>query len=180
MSSKQIISAIYSYYIETLPKFTPPYAIPVRQAYSALGQESQLLADKIPLTINEVSFSNPYIGPHHMFFDISHHSTLRISATNNNHPLLSEAENIAFRIVHDYHGHYNNGENNLFSWDGEIAAYQATLGKYSPLARAALFTEVVGQTAYRSVAGEFPPQVAFLYSLPLREQFDNVVQTTLN
>lgn len=67
------------------------------------------------------------------------------AAGDNQHPLLSEHDNDAFRAVHDAFGHGATGRG--FDADGEEAAWWKHRAMYSPLAQRALLTETRGQTA---------------------------------
>ena len=103
----------------------------------------------------------PYRAAKQMFADLDQQK-ITISTDYLEHPIWTPSENLAFRLVHDVKGHYHGGKNG-FNWDGEVRVYKASLKHYSLPAYPALFCEVVGQTASRSVTGKFPPQriVAF-------------------
>ncbi|MFC4065467.1 hypothetical protein [Actinoplanes subglobosus] len=66
------------------------------------------------------------------------------AASDNPHPLLSDAENDMFRAVHDAFGHAAIGRG--FDSHGEEAAWLKHSGMYSVLAGRALTTETRGQT----------------------------------
>ena len=88
-------------------------------------------------------------------------------ASQQGHPVFSNDQNVLIRGVHDAIAHL--GGNHPFSARGEYGAYNrhlktlcnvqdARAGKC--LAAAALFTEIVGQTSYFYVYGQFAPQKA--------------------
>lgn len=88
-------------------------------------------------------------------------------ASQQGHPVFSNDQNVLIRGVHDAIAHL--GGNHPFSARGEYGAYNrhlktlcnvqdARAGKC--LAAAALFTEIVGQTSYYYVYGQFAPQKA--------------------
>lgn len=79
------------------------------------------------------------------------------TATTGGHPFLTDAENDAFRAVHDYHGHYRTGR--IFDAEGEDAAWQRHSQMYSATARRAMTTETRGQNSALNFAlGAFPNQ----------------------
>lgn len=136
------------------------------RAYRALANESVALAKVIRerIKVIEVAYANPYKTAAEMFACIEH-GHFHVSTLFCEHPLWTPAENVAFRIAHDNHGHYGNtkGDNqSAFSWRGEIAAYCSQSRYHSAEAQRALFTEIVGQTACFSLTGEFPEQKAIL------------------
>ena len=64
----------------------------------------------------------------------------------NPHPILTIAENNAFRAVHEFFGHVSSGTN--FAAAGEEAAWLAHSRMYSAEARRAMTTETRGQNSY--------------------------------
>jgi hypothetical protein len=85
------------------------------------------------------------------------------------HPVFSNGQNVMIRGVHDAIAHL--GGNHPFSARGEYGAYNRHLktlcnvqdargGKC--LSAAALFTEIVGQTSYFYIYGQFAPQKAVI------------------
>lgn len=90
-------------------------------------------------------------------------------ASQQGHPLFSNAQNVMIRGVHDAIAHL--GGNHPFSARGEYGAYNRHLKTLCNvqdaksgrcLAAAALFTEIVGQTSYFYVYGQFAPQKAVI------------------
>lgn len=80
------------------------------------------------------------------------------TATTGGHPFLSDAENDAFRAVHDYYGHYRS--NRIFDRYGEDVAWQHHARMYSERALPAMTTETRGQnSAFCFATGrKYPPQ----------------------
>lgn len=76
------------------------------------------------------------------------------------HPILSDAENDAFRAVHDVFGHAATGRG--FNRHGEEAAFRAHASMYPMEARPALVSELRAQNAYLNKFGEFGPQKMFM------------------
>src|SRR3954447_18645527 len=85
------------------------------------------------------------------------------------HPAFSNDQNVVIRGVHDAIAHL--GGNHPFSARGEYAAYNRHLKTLCNvqdaragrcLAAVALFTEMVGQTLYYYIYGQFAPQKAVI------------------
>ncbi len=88
-------------------------------------------------------------------------------AAQQGHPVFTNDQNVMIRGVHDAIAHL--GGNHPFSARGEYGAYNRHLKTLCNvqdaragrcLAAAALFTEIVGQTSYYYVYGQFAPQKA--------------------
>jgi len=88
-------------------------------------------------------------------------------ASQQGHPVFSNDQNVMIRGVHDAIAHLGGGH--PFSARGEYGAYNRHLKTLCNvqdaragrcLAAAALFTEIVGQTSYFYVYGQFAPQKA--------------------
>jgi hypothetical protein len=86
-------------------------------------------------------------------------------ASQSGHPVFSNVQNVMIRGVHDAIAHL--GGDHPFSARGEYAAYNRHLKTLCNvrdaragrcLAAAALFTEIVGQTSYYYVYGQYAPQ----------------------
>ena len=91
----------------------------------------------------------------------------RGTPTQQGHPVYSNDQNVMIRGVHDAIAHLGGGH--PFSARGEYGAYNRHLKTLCNvqdaragrcLAAAALFTEIVGQTSYYYVYGQFAPQKA--------------------
>lgn len=131
------------------------------QAWKQLAEECRKLYERRFHAVEIVSESEPYPTASAMFKALDRGDVFKVSGLNCEHPILTREQNIQFRAVHDIGGHWLAKAN--FSWKGEINAYLKQAELHSPLARRALYTEVIGQTAYRSVFGKFPEQRCFVY-----------------
>jgi hypothetical protein len=132
-------------------------------AWKALAAESKVQADAIrqQITVEVVDEGEPYATAQEMVEDIHKNKHFKVSRANSEHPVWSVEDNVNFRIVHDVIGHAQSGGD--FSWRGENLACGVHFPLVSPLAREALFTECIGQTAYRSYYKGFGPQkIGFL------------------
>lgn len=88
-------------------------------------------------------------------------------AAQQGHPVFNNSQNVMIRGVHDAIAHL--GGNHPFSARGEYGAYNRHLKTLCNvqdarggrcLSAAALFTEIVGQTSYYYIYGQFAPQKA--------------------
>lgn len=98
------------------------------------------------ITVVPVEMPEPYLDAVAMMRDIAQ-GRLFVSDVNHAHPVWSPEVNRAFRVVHDVVGHATTGAG--FDWAGELRAWhkhESTID--SAWARAALFTEAVGQVAW--------------------------------
>lgn len=130
---------------ESLPSFDPS-ALP---AYDAFARETRAQCHYLRHALGVrviVDDDDPYPDAASMMLD-AHAGTLRVLATSTtgSHPYLSDADNDAFRAVHDFFGHYRARAS--FSRHGEESAYRAHSVMYSPLARLAMATETRGQNS---------------------------------
>jgi hypothetical protein len=91
------------------------------------------------------------------------------NASQTGHPVYTNDQNVMIRGVHDAIAHL--GGNHPFSARGEYGAYNRHLKTLCNvqdaragrcLASSALFTEIVGQTSYYYVYGQFAPQKAVI------------------
>lgn len=103
--------------------------------------------------------SEPYPDAQAMLIDLDG-GRLIVSRAHSTHPVWSVEENVAFRAVHDTLGHWPARSD--FSWEGENAACAAHAPLMPLLARQALFTECIAQTAYTVTEGAFPEQKTVL------------------
>lgn len=126
-------------------------------AWYALRDESRTLANvvrKLVTTYDSIE-AEPYRTAGEMFQAIEA-DHFEVSKVNCDHPLWTPADNVNFRIVHDVLGHYPACA--AFDWQGEVAACVEHASHLSELAQHALFSECIGQTAYRCHFGHFGPQ----------------------
>ena len=136
----------------------PAYDDKAAAAWKALAAESKIQADAIrqQITVEVSDDPEPYMTAQEMCEDVHKNKHFVVSRANSEHPIWSVEDNVNFRIVHDVLGHCQSGGD--FSWRGENLACGAHFPLVSPLAREALFTECIAQTAYRSAFKGFGPQ----------------------
>ena len=103
--------------------------------------------------------AEPYADAEEMFADINA-GRITVSRANSEHSLWTVEENVAFRLVHDVLGHGLSGGG--FDWEGKNRACEIHARLLAPLARRALFTECIAQTAYAIFCGEFAEQKTVL------------------
>lgn len=146
----------------------PVLANDAKPAWRQLAEWSVRIADVLrdEFIVIEVNVASPYVTPADMFRDLDR-GRIRVSTINGEHPLWTNHENIAFRLVHDIMGHYQaHLADQLadFSWQGEVnaAIWHEGILPFRDVRRA-LFTEVIGQAAFALDRGYFGTQkVAFL------------------
>lgn len=156
---KKEIARIYQAVVQAAALASPE----VHEAYEALAEECNDLYWTLVAAVKVigVDLDEPYKTADDMFEAIRKGSLMG-SNRNLAHPIWTDKENYVFRVVHALLGHF--GPKADFSWDGEQRAYAAQATWHGPVATRALYTEVIGQTAVRSVTGKFPAQKAFLYA----------------
>ncbi len=150
---------------------TDPAAKP---AWDALARETDRLYDEIVasgLRIEKVT-GQPYATADEMIEDINR-GVLKVTTDNSEHPFWTVEQNFKFRVVHDYLGHREGG--NDFSLGGEYKAFLRHAERLQDeAAKKALQTEVYGQAAAAVAHSQFQEQKAFLsgqdISLAPREQ----------
>jgi hypothetical protein len=86
---------------------------------------------------------------------------LRISIDYSSHPYFAPegkdiTDNLVFRTVHDFIVHIQGDHE--FGDRGEMASYNLHAKLCPPMARPALFTEIVGQVGCAVITGDFPEQ----------------------
>jgi hypothetical protein len=162
---------------------------PIAQAYAkapvfdskAAGAWQELAADCIAraealgqqLKIEVVDEPEPYHSPRDMWEDVEKKKRLKVTRADSDHPLWNEQQVLAYRIVHDVLGHAAAGGD--FGWTGENLATAAHMPYLSPSAQAALFSESIGNAAYRHYyKGLGPKKITFL------NEFLNPAQTENN
>lgn len=125
----------------------PEYDRRAEAAYVAFRNETIRQYEELSRTLTlSVSAQDPYDSYADMVKDVQGGSLAVLSsASTGGHPFLTVAENDAFRVVHDYHGHFSTGRD--FSRHGEEAAWFRHSRMYSPLARQAMTTETRGQNS---------------------------------
>lgn len=130
-------------------------------SYVALRDEvrAQLRAILAAGITFEVCDSDPYVtssgAPNSVAMrrdvETCHRIRVLSTAVTGSHPFLSDADNDAFRAVHDVLGHCV--ADSTFSADGEDAAYRAHRALFSAAALPALTTETRGQNSANNYGG---------------------------
>lgn len=150
---------------------------PIAQAYAkapafdaqAAGAWAELAADNMAraqalqqqLQVEVVDEPDPYSSPQELWKDVERNKRIKVTRANAEHPLWNEDQVLAHRLVHDVLGHAAAGGD--FGWTGENLATAAHMPYLSPAAQAALFSETVGQAAYRNYyRGHGPRKITFL------------------
>lgn len=134
------------------------------RAYAEFAVEIRRQFKALPVAV-EFTDGDPYAHASEMFQDIAANGRLKVyrTAPDQRHPLLSNPCNNMFRAIHDYHGHFQTGQD--FSRHGEEAAWIRHSQMFQGLARRAMTTETRGQSsAFIWINGgrEFPAQKAIL------------------
>src|SRR6185503_1544358 len=101
-----------------------------------------------------IARSDPYPDSAAMRADVAR-GQIRVFAGDSDHPLLTNAQNVRFRAVHDVFGHAANGFE--FGPRGELNAAAHHARMFSDEGRAALLTETHGQTAYNNFSPDVIP-----------------------
>lgn len=156
LDQKDEIAAAYA----KMPAFDPKAA----PAFQALAAESNVQATAIKgqITVEVTDEPDPYPNADAMREDIHKNHHFKVTRANADHPVWSKEDVINFRIVHDVLGYAQSGAD--FSWKGENLACGTHFPLVSPLAREALFTECIGQAAYKASSRGFGPQKVGLMS----------------
>jgi len=110
----------------------------------------------------DVQFVNndPYRTRDEMAKDVNDNKILKVSTLFNDHPVLSEEQNLKFRAVHDYYTHIVCNQD--FGLRGELKAYNTHARLAPRAALPALFTEVVGQACYAIARGQVDEKGDFI------------------
>lgn len=122
----------------------------VISAYRKFSDE--VMAQKAAIEDAGITFKyvdeNPYPNSRAMMHDIRENGQLKVLKTQpgQEHPILTNAENDAFRGVHDFFGHAANG--NQFGPIGEENAFRDHSAMFSPEARRVMATETRGQNSW--------------------------------
>lgn len=161
-----------------------PETVAGTRDWSDLANDSVFRAKNVRLLldVSETDDPEPYPDAPAMLADIAC-GRFVVSRAHSEHPIWSEAENVAFRIVHDVLGHYaasvrrgypaaymateplegrvtnRNPSVAGFDWEGEnLACAEHVRLLQTRGARRALFTECIAQTGYAIDRGGFGPQ----------------------
>lgn len=135
----------------------PLYQKSAEPSYRALAASIEKIFKQI-LSKVDVQFvpGQPYADDKEMSEKVKKTGILYISTDYNEHPFFNAEQNLKFRAVHDWFSHIATGAE--FSQRGELKAYNAQAKVTTKAALPALFTEVIGQAAYATTYGDFPPQ----------------------
>lgn len=101
----------------------------------------------------------PYVDAHAQDVDILGGRYL-VSTANCDHPVWTQEQNVAFRTLHDLHGHHGGGFG--FDPDGERRAFLHTLPITPTHLRPVLFCESIAQLDFCVANGGFGEQKAIL------------------
>jgi hypothetical protein len=132
-------------------------------AWKALAAEAnvQATAIKKQITVEVVDDPDPYMDVKQLIEDVHQNRHVSISRADSDHPVWTVEDVVNFRTVLDVIGHAQNGAG--FSFSGEVKAAETWMPLLSPLAREALFTEVIGRGAYdKSFRGNAPHKIGLL------------------
>lgn len=132
-------------------------------AWKALAAEAnvQATAIKKQITVEVVDDPDPYMDVKQLIEDVHQNRHVSVSRANSDHPVWTVEDVVNFRTVLDVIGHAQRGAD--FSYSGEVKAAETWMPLLSPLAREALFTEVIGRGAYdKSFRGNAPHKIGLL------------------
>jgi len=125
--------------------------------YDALYHESQNWMVRIASHLNmDIKNVEQYNSFDDMVHDVKNNHHLSVSAEYRNHPYWTDYEYRTVRITHDYLAHSIVG--NPFGPKGEVYAYNTHCKLFSPKARPALFTEIVGTNCWYGCYGHVPEE----------------------
>ena len=131
------------------------------------------LASPAELTANELSAFVGWIGdgyrplaslvdvteadvlPEEFMAHWRHSRRLLISSAHSEHPVLTPAQNVEFRALHDHH-HLLTAAG--FGWAGELATYHLACATAPEMIHWILRSEILLQAAYKLETGEFAEQ----------------------
>lgn len=162
-------------YVKHLDSIAQAYADAPEFDASAVPAWRALAADSVAraalyrmrLVIRETDDPEPYPDAPAMFRDLVR-GRFTVTRAHSEHPIWSVETNVAFRICHDIAGHYATGDAG-FDWIGENRACGAHFPLLPVVARPALFTECIAQTAFCNHYGYFGPQKVALIGATERQ-----------
>src|SRR5256885_1750528 len=101
----RLLYAIASAYASLPPLRTGD--VKAEASYAALRREVIEQYDGLAVCVEHwTGAGQPYAGSRALFADIDEHGRLFVFTGGEEHPYLSREENVMFRAVHDYYGHY--------------------------------------------------------------------------
>lgn len=132
-----------------------------KEAWAKLADDTNKKYDEIAKKVKiEKVTGQPYKSAEEMNADIAK-GTFKVTTDNSEHPLWNEEQNWKFRVVHDYVGHFKNG--NDFSMQGERKAFlDHAKGIEDADARKAAQVEIHSQAAAFTAHKEFQKQKVYL------------------
>lgn len=141
------------------PVYEPKAAI----AFHELGRDAEKRAETLGhhLDIRVTNNPEPYEHAEKMCEDIRKRRKLEVSAAGIDHPIWSKQQALAFRIAFDVLGYCASGGD--WGWEGTNQAFAAYVHLIPEEAQKALFTQVIGQTAYVSFYRAYGPQKIALF-----------------
>lgn len=150
----------------------PAYDMKAVPAWRALGAESKIQADAIrrQISVEVIDGPDPYYSVQNLCADVHNNRHLTVTRDDAAHPIWTTDDMMNFRIVHDVIGYCQSGGD--WTWAGENKAVAQMMPLLSALAREALFTEVIGRTAYdNTFRGRSPHKIGLLndYLHPAQE-----------
>lgn len=151
----------------------PAYEKKAAAAFMELAAECSAKGDAIrsKLDIEIVHEPTPYMSADKMHEDVRKRRKLRVSDIgSNDHPLWTRNQVIDYRICLDVLGY--TAANAEWDWNGTNMAFAAFAAVVSELAQKALFSELLGQTAYASYFRAYGPAKICL----LNKLFDDVAE----
>lgn len=164
--NEKLVLVNYDEYAELVAdayEAAPEYDEKVLHSYRALIDHAvNKLYPKILGSGIDVQFVeyDPYEDRDQMADDVNNNGVLKISKLFNDHPVFTPEENLKFRAVHDYYTHIVCNQD--FGLKGELKAYNTHARLAPPIARPALFTEVVGQACYAIARGQVDDKGDFI------------------
>lgn len=114
----------------------------VEQIYNQMADKIGQMFKQIPVPVR-FQEADPYDNYADMAQTVGKEQMLRIYNQHTDHPYFSHAEQLAFRAVHDWHGHLAADVD--FSPEGEYKKYLHLKDRFTPEENRVLFAEVVGQ-----------------------------------
>lgn len=148
------------------PIYDPKAAI----AFKALADDSLHRSASIAQRINVQITNNP--EPYHtiekMVNDVRKKQRLWVTSIGaDQHPIWSSEQVIAFRTCFDILGYV--ASDSEWNWEGDCAAFAAYAPLVSATAQQALFSEVLGQSAYITSYRAYSPQKVAIFPKLLKD-----------
>lgn len=139
------------------PIYDPKAAIAFKALADDSSHRARVLAQE--LAIEHTNDPTPYKDANSLAQDIKKRK-YKLSLADTQHPIWTRQQVLDFRLCHDILGHVVSGGG--FDWNGRNLALAAHLPLLNAQAQKALFSEVLGRSAYNHVYGTGPHRVALL------------------